>query len=201
MTATENKVVQLNRDIGYYLLNFLDGTDACNFLEVVNKTNQFWSIATISDQIFRKLMKEIVRARQRILLPEETFKNYLYDCEVIDDKLVLLENCDSSFIQPCQRLFVHSCFNIEGFGKLCKAYQTLMFQCYSRLLPFNTNLYCSDFGLIDYELYRTTISLERDLNNHEPKLFKSKGSKINWKRRTLIDSDRFQLYLRDVDRL
>ena len=173
MAETGNKVVQLNQDIGYYLLNFLDGVDACNFLEVVNQSSQFRSIATTSDHTFRALIT-MFWGHHRILLSRETYGKYLHDCKVVDDKLVFIENRNSSFIQPLQRLFVYRCFSIEGFNKLCKAYRTSLFQCYSRLLPFNTDLYSADFGLLDYELYNETIGLKRDLNDYERKLFRSK---------------------------
>ena len=123
MAETGNKVVQLNQDIGYDLLNFLYGVDACNFLEVVNKSNQFRSIATKSDHTFRALIT-MFWGHQRILLSRETYEKYLHDCQVVDDKLVLIENPNSSFIQPIQRLFAYQCFSVEGFAKLCKAYRT-----------------------------------------------------------------------------
>ncbi|CAF1686492.1 unnamed protein product, partial [Rotaria magnacalcarata] len=115
---------------------------------------------------------------ERISLPAETYENYLQDCEILDDKLVPFENHNPSLIQPVQRLFVHQCFSIEGFGALCKAYRTPLFQCYSRILPFNTDLYCADFGLIDYQLYNETINSERDLNVYEKNFFKSKTSSM-----------------------
>jgi len=178
MSDSENKIVRLHPDIGYYLLNFLDGIDACNFIEVVNDDNQFSSIATATDCNFRNLIQQIFYYGQKILLPKETFENYLDNCEVFDDRLVSIENCNSSFIQPRQRLFVYRCFSIEGFRKLCRIYRTPLFQCYTRLLSFNTDFYCADFGLVDYALYMPTIVLERELNDHERKLFKSETFKI-----------------------
>ena len=179
MTEIGNKIVQLNRDVGCHLVNFLEGIDAANFLEAVNNSEQFNSIATTSDLVFRQLMNEIFRHSQRVELPRTLYECYLEDCEVIDGKLVWSERQNSSFIQPRQRLFVHSCFTINGFGLLCRAYRTSLFQCYSRLLPFNTDLYYADFGLLDYELYNRTITLERDLNDYEQKLFKSKTLEPN----------------------
>jgi hypothetical protein len=178
MSESENKIIQLYPDIGYHLLNFLDGIDVCNFIEVVNDSNQFSSIATATDCNFRNLIQKIFCYGQKTLLPKETFENYLDDCEVVDDRLIWIENRNSSFIQPRQRLFVYRCFSIEGFGKLCRVYRTPLFECYSRLLSFNTDLYCADFGLVDYALYMSTIVLERELNDHERKLFKSKTFKI-----------------------
>ena len=174
MNEIGNKIVQLNPDIGCHLVNFLEGIDATNFLETVNNNDQFNSIATTSDLVFRRLLNEILRQSQRVDLPRTLYECYLEDSEIIDGKLVWLEKQNSSLIQPQQRLFVHSCFTINGFGLLCRAYRTSLFQCYSRLLPFNTDFYYADFGLLDYELYNRTITLERDLNDYEQKLFRSK---------------------------
>ncbi|CAF2057501.1 unnamed protein product, partial [Rotaria magnacalcarata] len=166
------EVFQLNPVVGCHLLCFLDGLDASNFLEVVNNTNQFYSIAPTSDQIFRQLM-QMFCCKQRVLVPRELYEFYSDDFEVMDDRLVVsYGDFDTSLIRSIQRVFVHPCFSIEGFGKLCKAYRTAAFQCYSRLIPFNTDFYCADFGLIDYELYHQTIGLERDLNTYENKFFK-----------------------------
>ncbi|CAF3044652.1 unnamed protein product [Rotaria socialis] len=166
------EVVQLNPVVGCHLLCFLDGLDASNFLEVVNNTNQFYSIAPTSDQIFRQLM-QMFCCKQRVLVPRELYEFYSDDFEVMDDRLVVsYGDFDTSLIRPIQRVFVHPCFSIEGFGKLCKVYRTAAFQCYSRLIPFNTDFYCADFCLIDYELYHQTIGVERDLNTYENKFFK-----------------------------
>ncbi|CAF2240609.1 unnamed protein product [Rotaria magnacalcarata] len=172
MTDYDMEIPELNPDIGLHLVNFLNGIDASNFLEVVNNCSQFLSIATASDRLFIEIMKKF-DGRARILLPAEIYGNYLQDCEILDDKLVPFENHNPSVIQPVQRLFVHPCFSVEGFGVLCKAYRTPLFQYYSRILPFNTDLYCADFGLIDYQLYNETISSERDLNVYEKKFFKT----------------------------
>ncbi|CAF3560015.1 unnamed protein product [Rotaria socialis] len=189
MTDYDMEIPELNPDIGLHLVNFLNGTDASKFLEVVNNCSQFVSIGTASDRLFVEIMKKS-DGRARILLPAEIYGNYLQDCEILDDKLVPFENQNPSVIQPAQRLFVHSCFSTKGLGALCKAYRTPLFQCYSRVLPFNTDLYCADFRLIDYQLYNETISSERDLNVYENKFFKisskieqfllDSGSTINW---------------------
>ncbi|CAF4773944.1 unnamed protein product, partial [Rotaria magnacalcarata] len=177
MTDYDMEIPELNPDIGLHLVNFLNGTDASKFLEVVNNCSQFVSIGTASDRLFVEIMKKS-DGRARILLPAKIYGNYLQDCEILDDKLVPFENHNPSVIQPAQRLFVHSCFSTKGLSALCKAYRTPLFQCYSRILPFNTDLYCADFGLIDYQLYNETISSERDLNVYENKFFKSKISSI-----------------------
>ncbi|CAF4679326.1 unnamed protein product [Rotaria socialis] len=154
MTDCDMEIPELNADIGLNLVNFLNGTDTSNFLEVVNNCSQFLSIATATDRMLVEIMKKF-RGPERILLPAETYENYLQDCEILDDKLVPFENHNPSIIQPVQ------------------LYRTPLFQCYSRILPFNTDLYCADFGLIDYQLYNETISSERDLNVYEKKFFKT----------------------------
>lgn len=174
MNATANDVVELNRDIGYHLMNYLEGIDAANFLEAVNNSSQFRSIATTSDHVFQKLIGRIFRSRQRVILPRRAFECYLNECEVVDDKLVPLEEHYAPCIQPIQRVFVYACFSTEGFGLLCQAYRTSLFQCYSRLIPFNTDFYCADFGLLDYEIYIRTIGQKRNLNDHEKTYFQSK---------------------------
>ncbi|CAF4263358.1 unnamed protein product [Rotaria magnacalcarata] len=90
------EIPELNGDIGLHL---------------------FLSIATVSDRMFVEIMKKF-RGSERILLPAKIYGNYLQDCEILDDKLVPFENDNPSIIQPVQRLFVHPCVNIEGFGAL-----------------------------------------------------------------------------------
>lgn len=179
MAGVEKKIVQLNPDVGCHLVNFLEGLDASNFLETVSTSDQFYSIATTSDQVFRRLINETFRHGQKVALSRTLYEHHLDYCEIVDDKLVLSAKLDSPLMQPRQRLFIHSCFTVEGFGLLCRAYRTSLFQCYSRLLPFNTDFYYADFGLLDYELYNRTITLERHLSDYEHKLFKSKRLKLN----------------------
>ncbi|CAF4615041.1 unnamed protein product, partial [Rotaria magnacalcarata] len=103
MTDYDMEIPELNPDIGLHLVNFLNGIDASNFLEVVNNCSQFLSIATASDRLFIEIMKKF-DGRTRILLPAEIYGNYLQDCEILDDKLVPFENHNPSVIQPVQRL-------------------------------------------------------------------------------------------------
>lgn len=179
MADTEEKIVLLNPVVGCHLLNFLEGIDAANFLETVNTSDQFHSIAPTSDHIFRQLINETFRNGQRIAAPRASYERYLDYGEIIDDKLAWLKDQNFPYIEPRQRLFVYSCFSVMGFEILCKAYRTSLFQCYSRLLPYNTEFYCADFGLLDYELFNRTITLQRDLNNYEQRLFKSKRLKLS----------------------
>jgi hypothetical protein len=45
-------VIELNQLVGYHLLTFIDGADATNFIEAVNDSKQFWSIAKTLDHHF-----------------------------------------------------------------------------------------------------------------------------------------------------
>jgi len=173
---TENTVVELNQDIGCYLLRFIDGIDATNFIEAVNNSRQFGSIAKASDHHFIEMIKMFC-GRQRILLPRVLFGDFENEYEIDDERLIVVSKRYSDVIEPSERLYIHSCFSIEGFTKLCEVYKTPLFSCYSRLLPLNTVCfsYNADFGLLDYEWYGHTIGSERMLNDHERQLFKSKN--------------------------
>lgn len=168
---TKNVVVQLNQLVGCHLLTFLDGIDAINFIEVVNDSEQFRSIAKTSDHHFIESMK-VFRGQQKIILPHAQFGSDTDVYQIYDGRLIMTTRHYSSFIEPSVRLYIHPCFSIKGFMKLCEVYKTSLFKCYSRLLPLNTVWYTADFGLLNYELYIDTIGLERALNNHERKLFK-----------------------------
>lgn len=168
----KNKIIQLNQVIGCHILSFLDGIDATNFLEAVNDSKDFRSIAKTSNYHFVELMK-LFRGHQRIILPRTMFENNMDDYQIDDEQLIIFSTRYSSVIQPSERLYVHPCFSIEGFSKLCEVYKTSLFQCYSRLLPFNTFGYDADFGLLDYESYGHTIGAQRSLNDQEKSLFKS----------------------------
>ncbi|CAF1370220.1 unnamed protein product [Adineta steineri] len=109
---------------------------------------------------------------QPIIVAKEMYQHYLHECDVVDCRLVPFEQRDLLLKQPTQRLFVHQSFSIEAFNQLSKTYLTPIFQCYSRLLSFNTDFYCSNYGLINYEFYAQTIGSNRDLNDHEKKFFK-----------------------------
>jgi hypothetical protein len=148
MSGEENKIVRLYPDMGYHLLNFLDGIDSCNFIEVVNDTDQFSSIGAATDYHFRNLIQQIFPRYKSVRIPQEILFTYLEVLEDIDDKIALIRESNLSFIRPIQRLFVYPCFTIEGFRKLCRVYRTPLFECYSRLLSFNIDLYCADFGLM-----------------------------------------------------
>lgn len=167
--------VLLNQLIGRYLLSFLEGIDAVNFLAAVNDTEQFGSIAQTSDYAFLKSIK-IFRGHENIFLPRLFFERYQDDYDLDETQCVLIPKQYSPYIQPSVRLFVYPCFSVDGFRKLAKFYQTSLFECYSRLLSFNTATYGADFGLLNYQSHIHTVFSARALNNHENKLFKSKSN-------------------------
>jgi len=175
LILTENTVVELNQDVGCYLLRFIDGIDAINFIEAVNDSRQFRSIAKTSDYHFIQMIK-VFCGHSRILLPRAPFEDFTNEYEIDDEQLILLSKRYSDTIEPSIRLYIHPCFSTEGFTKLCEVYQTSLFSCYSRLLPLNTVCYNynADFGLLDYEWYGHTIGAERLLNDYEKTLFRGK---------------------------
>ncbi|CAF3422167.1 unnamed protein product [Rotaria sp. Silwood1] len=73
---------------------------------------------------------------------------------------------------PVLRLFIHPTFTVEAFEKFCCTYKNPSFQCYSRLLPFNTHSYVGSLILVDYFNYKCSIGSSRELNIHEQSLFK-----------------------------
>ncbi|CAF4124322.1 unnamed protein product [Adineta steineri] len=170
---TEYTAVELNQDVGCYLLKFINGLDATNFIEAVNDSRQFWSIAKTSDHHFIEMIKKFC-GHQRIRLPRALFEDFTNEYEIDDEQLITVAKHYSDVIEPSERLYIHPCFGTEGFTKLCEVYKTSLFNCYSRLLPLNTVCYYynADFGLLDYEWYGHTIGSERILNEHEKKLFK-----------------------------
>ena len=172
---TENTIVKLNQDVGCYLLRFIDGIDAVNFIEAVNDTEQFSSVAKTLDHHFIETIK-VFCGHPRIPLPRTLFEDYTNEYEIDDEQLVVVSKRYSDVIEPSPRLFIHPCFSTEGFTKLCEVYRTSLFNCYSRLLPLNTVCYNynADFGLLDYEWYGHTIGSERISNEHEKRLFKGK---------------------------
>jgi len=172
---TENTVVELNQDVGCYLLRFIDGINAVNFIEAVNNSRPFWSIAKTFNHHFIEIIKTFY-GHQRILLPRALFEDFANEYEIDDEQLIVVSKRYSDVTEPSIRLYIHPCFSTEGFTTLCEVYKTSLFSCYSRLLPLNTVCYNynADFGLLDYEWYGRTIGSERMLNGYEKNLFKGK---------------------------
>lgn len=166
-----NTAVRLNQVIGRHVLKFLDGVDAANFIEAVDRSEEFGPIAETSDHHFVRLINFFSDC-EKILLPRVLFYDFMGDNEIDEQQLIVVPARYSSTIQPFERLYIHPYFGLECFSKLCEAYQTSLFKCYCRLLPFNTTCYHADFGLLDYEWYGHTVGMKRLLNDHEKTLFK-----------------------------
>ena len=142
---SKNIVVELNEVVGCHLLKFLDGIDVTNFIEAVDGSRQFGSIGKKLDGKFVRLIS-LFCDYQRILLPRAIFESFTGESKIDDERLIVVSTRYSAFIQPSERLYIHPCFSIEGFSKLCEVYRTYLFKCYTRLLPLNTVGYCADFG-------------------------------------------------------
>jgi hypothetical protein len=169
----KNTSIQCDEVVGCRLLKFLNGLDVLNFIEAVDSSEQFGSIAKAFDHHFVTLISTFCNY-QRIMLPHTLWQCFMDDSEIDEERLVVVSTRYSFFIQPSERLYIHPCFSLEGFSKLCPTYRTSLFKCYSRLLPLNTVYYYADFGLLDYEWYSQTVGLKRTLNDHEKNLFRGK---------------------------
>lgn len=156
---TKNTVIELNQVVECHLLTFLDGIDVTNFIETVNDSRQFRSIAKTSDYHLIEFIT-VFCGRRRIILPRATFKSDIDDCQIDYERLIILSTRYSSVIKPSERSYIHPCFSIEGFSKLCEVYKTFFFKYYARLLPLNTLGYDADFGLLNYESYGHTTGSE-----------------------------------------
>lgn len=165
-----DSTVELNQTIGYHLLNFVTGIDAISFVEAVNDSSQFSSIAKTLDHHFTALLKNFCHC-QRIMLPGALVSAFSDDCEIDNERLVVRRARYSTTIEPSQRLFIHPCFSTDCFKRLSQTYRSPLFKCYSRLLPFNSPWYDADFGLVDFESLGRLIILERELNSYKTELF------------------------------
>ncbi|CAF0877870.1 unnamed protein product [Adineta ricciae] len=166
-----NKIIQCGEFVAYNLLRFLDGVDAINFIEAVDSSEQFGSIAEVFDHRFIILISTFCN-HQRIRLPDIVWHYYRDVGEIDEENFCVIPERYSFFIQPSERLYIHPCFSLEGFLKLCEVYQTPLFKCYSRLLSWNSVYYNAGFALLDYEWYSQTVGSKRTLNGHEKSLFK-----------------------------
>ncbi len=69
---SKNPVVGLNAFVGCHLLKFLNGIDATNFIEAVDSSEQFGSIAKTFNYHFIRLISVFCNY-PRILLPRAVF--------------------------------------------------------------------------------------------------------------------------------
>ncbi|CAF0919486.1 unnamed protein product [Adineta ricciae] len=172
---SKNTIVRCDEVVGGRLLKFLDALDTISFIEAVDGSELFGSIAELPDHHFIRLIRTFTNY-ERIMLPHTLWDYCRNNSEIDEERLCIVPTRYSFFTQPSERLYIHACFGLEGFSKLCEAYRTSLFQCYCRLLPLNTAYYNADFGLLDYEWFSQTIGLKRALNGHEKNLFR--GDKI-----------------------
>lgn len=167
---SSTSIVSLNIVVGNRILTFLDGMDAINFIEATNISKEWCSFTLTSDQAFRESMKKFC-GQKRILISRTFFTRYEDDYDINENKLVLVSKRYSAVMQPELRLFVHPCFSVDAFRQLAKFFNTPLFKCFLRLLPFNTIQYWADFGLANLISFNRMISSGRMLNEHEKKLF------------------------------
>jgi hypothetical protein len=160
--ASNEKIVPLNQDIGYLLMKYLGGLDVINFMEAVNGSEQFGTIAITEEHIFFQMfMKFLKKETIKVNVP---YLNFYLDVGFIDDLGYLCPNQYHQGEPPLLRLFIHPTFTVEAFEKLCCMY--------SRLLPFNTHTYIGNLVLFDYFKFKHLLGCTRELNSHEQSLFK-----------------------------
>jgi len=170
LSASNKKVVALNQDIGYLLIKYLDGLNVINFMEAVNGSEEFQTIEITEERIFYKMFIKLMKEEKiKITVPYLHF--YLDTCFIDVEEYL----CPEQYYRgepPVLRLFIHPTFTVEAFQYLCCTYKTSSFQCYTRLLPFNTHTYVGSLILVDYFNYKNLIGYTRELNTHERNLFK-----------------------------
>lgn len=166
-------LIDFNQAIGSHLLTFFEGTHPINFIETVNETRQFSSIAKTFDCHF---IKEVERMRQipRIILTLMPFERNFCEDELHGEQFLNVLRCYPCFIESLERLYAHPCFSTQEFFNLCSFYKTSLFKCYSRLLSYNNVRYNSKFIPFNYELYVRSVGSRRILNEHERRLFHGK---------------------------
>ncbi len=170
--SPDAQMVTLNQDIGYMLVKYLKGLDVINFMEAVNGSEQFNTIEISEDRLFHKIfVQEVKKEKIKVNIPYLDF--YLDTCFINEDGYLYPEQYHQGEA-PVLRLFIHPTFTVEAFENFCCTYKTPSFQCYSRLLPFNTHVHAGDLILVDYFNYEHMLGGTRELNIHERSLFKGR---------------------------
>ena len=90
-------------------------------MQAVNDSQQFWSIARTSNHYFIKQIKTL-RSHQRIFLSRVSFDDFMNESEIDDEQLIVVSKSYSNVVKSSIRLYVHSCFAVSGFAKLCEVY-------------------------------------------------------------------------------
>jgi hypothetical protein len=174
--SSSGKIASLNQDLAYILIKYLKGLDVINFMEAVNGSKQFQTVEISEEYVFYKIFTKMVKEK-KVTLNVPYLDFYLETCSV-DAEGYVRPNQYQYGNAPILRLFIHPSFTVKAFDKLCCAYKTPSFQCYGRLLPFNTHSYVGDLTVVDYFNYRCSIGSPRELNWHEQRLFKGLISKL-----------------------
>ena len=169
-TISHNKIVELNYDIGYMLINKLKGLDAINFMEAIIGSDQFGGIEIRDDHFFNVIFMKT--AKKEIVKVKLSYRHAYLDSFYVDVNGYLYPRKYSDDEGPPIRMFVHPTFTVDAFENLCFTYKTAVFHCYSRLLPFNMHPYVGNLIVVDYFNYKDSVGCARQLNEHERYLFK-----------------------------
>jgi hypothetical protein len=159
------KTAVLPSGIGQLLIACLDGLDVINFIEAVNGSEHFQTLDINEEWFFYKIFMKF----NRTVVPY--LHLYLDTCSIDEEGYLRPEKYHQGE-PPTLRMFIHPTFTNEAFKQLCRACMTSSFQCYTRLLPFNTHSDVGNLMLIDYFQYKDSFGCNRELNAHEQSLFK-----------------------------
>ena len=164
------KTVALPSVVGQLLIGYLDGLDVINFIEAVKGSEHFQTLDINEEWFFYKLFMKLHRKEKtKTVVPY--LHLYLDTCSIDEDGYLRPENYHQGE-PPTLRMFIHPTFTNEAFKQLCRACMTSSFQCYTRLLPFNTHSDVGNLMLIDYFKYKDSFGCNRELNFPERSLFK-----------------------------
>ena len=168
--AQTKKTIVLPSDIGHLLVACLDGLDVINFIEAVKGSEHFQTLDISKEWFFHKIFTKF-NSKRKMKTVVPYLHLYLDTCFVDEEGYLRPEKYHQGE-PPTLRMFIHPTFTNEAFKQLCRACMTSSFQCYTRLLPFNTHSDVGNLMLIDYFNYKDTFGCNRELNVHERSLFK-----------------------------
>ncbi|CAF1583189.1 unnamed protein product, partial [Adineta steineri] len=168
-TLRNEEIVSLNQHIGLLLVDYLQGLDVINYIEAVNGSVQFQNIVVSKHKFYRIFMELVKKENVTVTMPYLDF--YLEECS-FTTMGYLYPNHYHHEHAPVMRSFIHSTFTVKALEKLCCTYKHPSFQCYSRLLQFNSQSYAGNLIVLDYFNYKYSTGPSRELNVHEQSLFK-----------------------------
>ncbi|CAF0869286.1 unnamed protein product [Adineta steineri] len=168
-TLQNEETGSLHPYVGYLLVNYLKGLDVINYMEAVNGSEQLPTIVISEFEFYEIFMELIKKENVTITMPYLDF--YLEECS-FTSMGYLYPNHYHHEHAPVMRSFIHCTFTVEALEKLCCAYKNPSFQCYSRLLTFNSQSYAGNLILLDYFNYKYSTGPSRELNVYEQSLFK-----------------------------